>query len=82
MNYILLETKFFVIFKVETPKNVLKDESIIFRRKADSFKPKSVFKNKFKCLSKPQSKKNKLEEVHIYLSAGEDQKECDIYIFL
>ena len=69
-------------FKIETPKNVFIDEFVCLRSKAHSFKCKVIIEseNKFKGISKSQSKHIKFEEHYNCLFGGEYQKECDNYI--
>ena len=68
-------------FKIETPKNIWKDEFVCLRSKAYSFKcnDNTESKNKKKGISKSQSEHFKFEEYYICLFGGEHQKECDNY---
>ena len=69
-------------FKIETPKNIWRDEFVCLRSKAYSFKckDKKEDKNKIEGISKSQSKHIKFEEYYNCLFGKERQKECDNYI--
>ena len=69
-------------FKIETPKNNWRDESVCLRSKAYSFKCKNKDenKNKIKGISKSQSKHIKFEEYYNCLFGKEYHKECNNYI--
>ena len=67
--------------KTETSKNILIEEFVCLKSKADSFKCKSYDenKNKIKGIFRSQSKHIKFEEYYNCLFGGEYQKECDNY---
>ena len=65
------------IFKIETPKIIWIDEFVCLRSKMFSFKCGDDSKNKWKRISKSQSKHIKFEEYYNSLLGGEHQKECD-----
>ena len=69
-------------FKIETPKNIWKDEFVCLRSKAYSFKCKNEDENKneIKGISKSQSKHINFEEYYNCLFGGEYQRECNKYI--
>ena len=67
-------------FKVETPKNVLLDESFCLRSKAFSFRWGSDNIVKLRDISKSHSKKVIFEECYSYQFGAECQKGCDNYI--
>ena len=61
-------------YKIETPKNIWIDEFICLRSKVYSFKCGDNNKNKFKGISKSQSKHIKFEEYYNCLFGGKYQK--------
>ena len=69
-------------FKLETPKNIWKDEFVCLRSKTYSFKCKNEDenKNKIKGISKSQSNHINFEEYYNCLFGGEYQRECNNYI--
>ena len=67
-------------FKIETPENIWIDEFIALRSKCYAFKCGNDSKNKFKGISKSQSKNIKFEEYYNCLIGRENQYECDNYI--
>ena len=69
-------------FKIETPKNIWREEFVCLRSKAYSFKckDKDENKNKMKGISKSQSIHIKFEEYYNCLFGEEYQKECNNYI--
>ena len=67
-------------YKVGTPKNIWIDDFVCLRSKMYAFKLLDDIKNRFKGLSKNQSKKFIFEEYYICLFGGKYQQECDNYI--
>ena len=66
-------------FKIETPKNIWIDEFICLRSKMYAFKCGGDCKNKFKGISKSQSKNIKFEEYKKCLDGEDYQQEGDNY---
>ena len=64
-------------FKLETPKNTWIDELVCLRSKKYSFKFGDDSKNKFKGISKSQSKHNKFEEYKKCVGGEEYRRECN-----
>ena len=67
-------------FKIETPKSIWIDEFICLRIKMYAFKCGDDSKNKFKGISKSQSKNIKFEEYKKCLDGEEYQRECSNFI--
>ena len=80
MNYIVIKTKIFGQFKIETPKNICIGEFICSRSKMYAFRCGNDSKNKLKGISKTQSKNIKFEEYKKCLDGKDYQQECDNYI--
>ena len=72
--------KVFGKFKIETPENIWIDEFVCLRSKMYAFKCGDDSKNKWKCISKFQSKNIKFEEYYNCLFGRKYQQECDNYI--
>ena len=68
------------ILKIETPINIWIDEFVCLRSKMYAFKCGDDSKNKFKGISKSQSKNIKFEEYKKCLDGVEYQRECNNYI--
>ena len=68
-------------FKIETPANIWIDEFVCLRSKMSAFKCGNDSKNKFKGVSKTQSKNIKFEEYYNCLFGVKYQKECN-YCFI
>ena len=76
MNSSVIELKKVIgKIKTETPKNILIDEFICLRSKADPFKCGDDIKNKLKSISTSQTKHNKFEEYKKCLVGEEYQRE-------
>ena len=66
-------------FKIKTPKNIWNDEFVCLRFKMYAFECGDDSKNKFKGISKSQSKNIKFEEYKKRIDGEEYQRECNNY---
>ena len=82
-NYLVLKTKVYGKYKIETLKSIWSDEIICLISRAYSFKYKddSETKNKLKGISNSQTKHIRFEEYKNCLFGEDYERECDKYNF-